>query len=51
MDKTQTSACVDGPEFNGHQVDFTELTSRLRMYRDVEKVALDHVCRLPGMVA
>ncbi|MCY3019406.1 MAG: sulfide/dihydroorotate dehydrogenase-like FAD/NAD-binding protein [Planctomycetota bacterium] len=25
-------ACVDGPEFDGHQVDFAALTSRLRMY-------------------
>jgi ferredoxin/flavodoxin---NADP+ reductase len=38
--------CVDGPEFDGHQVDFAELTSRLRMYKDVEKQAYDHVCRL-----
>src|SRR3989338_4670661 len=38
--------CVDGPEFDGHQVDFEELTSRLKMYRDVEKRAYDHVCRL-----
>ena len=41
-------ACVDGPEFDGHQVDFAELTSRLRMYKDVEKKALDHVCKLLG---
>jgi ferredoxin--NADP+ reductase len=36
--------CVDGPEFDGHQVDFEELTSRLKMYKDVEKQAYDHVC-------
>jgi ferredoxin--NADP+ reductase len=40
--------CVDGPEFDGHQVDFAELTGRLRMYKDVEKRAYDHVCRLLG---
>lgn len=39
-------SCVEGPEFDGHEVDFDELTSRLRMYRDVEKIAYDHVCRL-----
>ena len=38
--------CVDGPEFDGHEVDFEELTTRLRMYKDVEKQAYDHVCRL-----
>lgn len=41
-------ACVDGPEFDGHQVDFEELTSRLKMYKDVEKQAYDHVCKLLG---
>lgn len=41
-------ACVDGPEFDGHQVDFVELTQRLKAYKDVEKKALDHVCRLLG---
>lgn len=38
--------CVDGPEFNGHEVDFEELTARLKMYKDVEKRAYDHVCKL-----
>ncbi len=32
-------ACVDGPEFDGHQVDFDELMARLRMYAAEEKVA------------
>ncbi|MBN3033447.1 MAG: sulfide/dihydroorotate dehydrogenase-like FAD/NAD-binding protein [Candidatus Saganbacteria bacterium] len=41
-------ACVDGPEFDGHQVDFAELTARLGSYKDVEKKAYDHVCRLLG---
>jgi ferredoxin--NADP+ reductase len=41
-------ACVDGPEFDGHQVDFEELTQRLRAFKDVEKAAFDHVCRLTG---
>ncbi len=29
-------ACVDGPEFDGHQVDFDTLTKRLRIYTDGE---------------
>ncbi|MHB8763451.1 MAG: sulfide/dihydroorotate dehydrogenase-like FAD/NAD-binding protein [Deferrisomatales bacterium] len=33
-------ACVDGPEFDGHQVDFDELTKRLRTYPDDEKRAM-----------
>ena len=41
-------ACVDGPEFDGHEVDFVELADRLTAYRDQEKVALEraqHECR------
>ncbi len=33
-------ACVDGPEFDGHQVDFDELTKRLRIYLDDERRAM-----------
>ncbi|MFH1419792.1 MAG: sulfide/dihydroorotate dehydrogenase-like FAD/NAD-binding protein [Planctomycetota bacterium] len=36
-------ACVDGPEFDGHQVDFTELADRLTAYRDQENVSYDLV--------
>ncbi len=32
-------ACVDGPEFDGHQVDFNELMGRLNAYVDYEKVS------------
>jgi len=32
-------ACVDGPEFDAHDVDFNELISRLRMYQAEEKTA------------
>jgi len=32
-------ACVDGPDFNGHQVDFDELISRMRYYTAQEKIA------------
>jgi NAD(P)H-flavin reductase len=33
--------CVDGPEFDAHQVDFNELLQRGSMYQDKEKLALD----------
>ncbi len=35
-------ACVDGPEFDAHEVDFTLLMSRLAMYLPEEKEALDY---------
>jgi ferredoxin--NADP+ reductase len=35
-------ACVDGPEFDGHQVDWDLLLARQRIYIDEEKVALEH---------
>jgi NAD(P)H-flavin reductase len=31
--------CVDGPEFDGHKVDFDEMMKRLRMYEGEEKVS------------
>jgi len=34
--------CVDGPEFDGHEVDFNLLMTRLRMYCDQEKQAIDN---------
>lgn len=34
-------ACVDGPEFDGHQVDFDVLTKRLRAYAAEEKASYD----------
>lgn len=35
-------ACVDGPEFDGHLVDFDELTKRLKTYLVQEKISLEH---------
>ena len=32
-------ACVDGPDFDGHQVDFEELMTRLKMFTPQEKLA------------
>lgn len=34
-------ACVDGPEFDGHEVDFPELRRRLSAYRDQERISFD----------
>jgi ferredoxin/flavodoxin---NADP+ reductase len=40
-------ACVEGPEFDAHQVDFDELTRRNQAYRDHERHALEeHLCRI-----
>jgi len=44
---TTKFVCVDGPEFDGHQVDFDEFLKRSDMYRREEHRALwDHECRL-----
>ncbi len=43
--KTQF-ACVDGPEFDGHQVDFDELMLRLQAYTEDEKSSHDEYCNL-----
>ncbi|HOF99778.1 MAG: Dihydroorotate dehydrogenase B (NAD(+)), electron transfer subunit [Firmicutes bacterium ADurb.Bin248] len=44
-------ACVDGPDFDGHQVDFDEALRRGAMYRKEEAESLGrHVCRLTGEV-
>jgi glutamate synthase (NADPH/NADH) small chain len=40
-------ACVDGPEFDAHRVDFDELTRRNRAYVEQERLALEqHLCRI-----
>ena len=40
-------ACVDGPDFDGHKVDFDELIRRIGMYRSEEKVSEDmHACNI-----
>ena len=60
VDGKSQFACVDGPEFDAHRVDFDMLTKRNAMYRDAERLALerfekgngrageppDHPCRL-----
>ncbi len=39
-------ACVDGPEFDGHQVDFDEAMARGAMYKDFERHAYEEACNL-----
>lgn len=40
-------ACVDGPDFDGHQVDYDELMNRNSVYRDQEAAAREnHACRM-----
>ena len=42
-------ACVDGPDFDGHQVDFDEVIARNATYREFEaRRKQDHLCRLGG---
>ena len=46
---TTKFACVDGPEFDAHQVDFKNLIDRNRMYQEYEKKSLEkfqHECKL-----
>ena len=45
-EKITKFACVDGPDFNGYEVDFDEAMSRGRMYFDFERAAHEHVCNL-----
>ena len=39
-------ACVDGPEFDGHKVDFDEAMARGAMYKDFERHAHEEACNL-----
>ena len=39
-------ACVDGPDFNGYEVDFDEAMSRNRMYEVFEREAHEDTCNL-----
>ena len=39
-------ACVDGPEFDGHQVDFDEVLQRSRLYHEQERHAYEETCNL-----
>ena len=39
-------ACVDGPDFDGHEIDFDEAIQRASMYRDFERHAYEETCNL-----
>ena len=39
-------ACVDGPDFDGYEIDFDEAMSRSRMYADFERHAYEETCNL-----
>ena len=41
--------CVDGPEFDGHQVDFAELMARLEAYREQELISIEKVRQLASV--
>ena len=41
-------ACVDGPDFDGHLVDFDEAISRSGMYREKERHDFEDTCNLFG---
>ena len=42
-------ACVEGPEFDGHEIDFDEAMARSRMYASEEKTLREEACRLMKM--
>ncbi|MBE6818983.1 MAG: sulfide/dihydroorotate dehydrogenase-like FAD/NAD-binding protein [Ruminococcaceae bacterium] len=44
--KVTKFACVDGPDFDGYEVDFDEAMSRSRMYTDFERAAHAETCNL-----
>ena len=44
--KVTKFACVDGPDFNGDEIDFDEAMSRGRMYADFERHAYENSCNL-----
>lgn len=45
-------ACVDGPEFDGHLVDYDEAIRRSKMYCELEKTAVEkHKCKLEGVLS
>ena len=44
--KVTKFACVDGPDFNGYEIDFDEAMSRVRMYADFERHAYETSCNL-----
>ena len=44
--KVTKFACVDGPDFNGYEVDFDEAMTRNRMYTEFERHRYEETCNL-----
>ena len=44
--KVTKFACVDGPDFDGHQVDFDEAIKRSAQYKEFERHAYEETCNL-----
>jgi ferredoxin--NADP+ reductase len=44
--RTMKFACVDGPDFDGYEVDFDEAMARSRQYFDFERHAHEEACNL-----
>ena len=41
-------ACVDGPDFDAHEVDFDSLLKRAAFYKDEQDEAAKHICKMTG---
>ena len=41
-------ACVDGPDFDAHEVDFDSLLKRAAFYKDEQDEAAKHICNMTG---
>ena len=41
-------ACVDGPDFDAHLVDFDSLIKRAAFYKEEQDAADRHICRMTG---
>ena len=41
-------ACVDGPDFDAHQVDFDSLLKRAAFYKEEQDAAAQHICKMTG---
>ena len=41
-------ACVDGPDFDAHEVDFDSLLKRAAFYKDEQDEAAKHICTITG---
>ena len=41
-------ACVDGPDFDAHEVDFDSLLKRAAFYKEEQDEAAKHICNMTG---